>query len=254
MEAEKLIKFWRGTYEFPGESSFGFLEEDNITRAYFRIQPLLTQDGPVYADMKAAFPDDGFLRIVPDKNEQHTFKERMRSLSGLCMMDLRQLPADANKIRTNKNYSPARGETNQYIVYSDAVRAMPDDLLYQVVAESDVKTAATPFVYIRNGANIQGPFQREDGQSAGETMKLPPDSAEIHAVTHNGQELLFYWPVKAEEEKPAPVKEESAPAAEVALPETKPQDPPADQPQTAPAPAANPILFLKPMLLNRFRK
>ena len=209
-----------------------YLEEDNIARAYFRVQPLMTQDGPL-GPMTADFPDEGFLRIVPDKNEQHTFKERMRTLCGLCVMDLRFQPAEANKIRTNKNYSPTRGETNQYIVYSDAVRALPDDLLYQVVAESDVSSASTPFVYIRNGANIQGPFRRDNAQPAGEITQLPPDSCEIHAVTVSGQELLFFWP-RAE----AP-----APRAEAALPLEGPA-----APVETPAPAAEfrPIRPAKP--------
>lgn len=205
---------------FQGKAVLVYLEEDNIARAYFRIQPLMTQDGPV-GDTKSAYPDDGYLRIVPDKNEQHTFKERMRTLCGLCIVDLRHQPAEANKIRTNKNYSPMRGETNQYIIYSDAVREMPDDLVYQVVPEGGVATAATPFVYIREGANIQGPYRREDGQPAGETEQLPPDSARIHSVTVNGQELLFYW-AKQEEIAPAaePVSEE---AASVPVEEKTPQ-------------------------------
>ena len=175
---------------FQGKAILVYLEEDNIARAYFRVQPLMTQEGPI-GPVAAEYPDDGFLRIVPDKNEQHTFKERMRSLTGLCLVDLRCFPLDANKIRTNKNYSPSRGETNQFIVYSDAVRSLPEDLLFQVVGEGEVKNAFTPQVYIRNGANIQGPFRREDGQSVGETAQLPPDSAEIHTLTVNGQENLF---------------------------------------------------------------
>ena len=174
---------------FQGKAVLVYLEEDNIARAYFRVQPLMTQDGPI-GPVNADYPDDGFLRIVPDKIEQHTFKERMRTLIGLCLVDLRFFPLDANKIRTNKNYSPSRGETNQFIVYSDAVRSLPDDLVYQVVGENEVKNASTPLVYIRNGANIQGPFRREDGQSVGETAQLPPDSGEIHSLTVNGQRLV----------------------------------------------------------------
>ncbi len=204
---------------FQGKAILVYLEEDNIARAYFRVQPLMTQDGPL-GSMTADFPDEGFLRIVPDKNEQHTFKERMRTLGKLCLVDLRFFSTESNKIRTNKNYSPTRGETNQYIVYSDAVRALPDDLMYQVVAESDVSNASTPFVYIRNGANIQGPFRRDNGQPAGETTQLPPDSSEIHAVTVNGQELLFFWP---RVEAPAPRAEaafprQETPAAEMPAP------------------------------------
>ena len=197
---------------FQGKAVLVYLEEDNIARAYFRIQPLLTQDGNVTADMKAAYPDEGYLRIVPDKNEQHTFKERMRSMCGLCMLDLRYQPAEANKIRTNKNYSPSRGENNQYIIYSDAVRLIPDDLFYQVVAQADIKSAVTPYVYIRNGANIQGPVPRDEGKEAGATAQLPPDSSEIHSVTlHDGQELLFYWPKKEEAPAAEEEKQEAAP-------------------------------------------
>ena len=175
---------------FQGKAILVYLEEDNIARAYFRVQPLMTQDGPL-GPMKEEYPDDGYLRIVPDKNEQHTFKERMRTLMGLCLVDLRLFPLEANKIRTNKNYSPARGETNQYIVYSDAVRGLPDDLIYQVVSENALQSAFTPYVYIRNGANIQGPFKRDNGQPVGDIAQLPPDSSEIHAVTVNPQDLLI---------------------------------------------------------------
>ena len=230
---------------FQGKAVLVYLEEDNIARAYFRVQPLMTQDGPV-GPMAADYPDDGFLRIVPDKNEQHTFKERMRTLIGLCLVDLRCFSLEANKIRTNKNYSPSRGENNQYIVYSDAVRALPEDLLYQVVGENEVKNASTPLVYIRNGANIQGPFRREDGQNVGETVQLPPDSSEIHSLTVNGQEQLFYWPRKAEREAPKPAEPAEAPKAAVSAapaPVAAPQadEPaPAAQPETQPAPAPAP--------------
>lgn len=222
---------------FQGKAVLVYLEEDNIARAYFRVKPLMTQDGPLDG-LVSEYPDDGFLRIVPDKNEQHTFKERMRSMIGLCLVDLRLFPMDANKIRTNKNYSPARGETNQYIVYSDAVRALPDHLVYQVCAQGDIQHAVTPQVYIRNGANIQGPFRREDGQTIGDTLQLPPDSAEIHALSLNGQDMLFYWPHAAE--SPAPVVRRQP--EEVANPEAA--DPlPKELPvldSAAPAAAAEP--------------
>ena len=236
---------------FQGKAVLVYLEEDNIARAYFRVQPLMTQDGPV-TQVETGFPDEGFLRIVPDKNEQHTFKDRMRNMLGLCLVDLRAFPLDANKIRTNKNYSPSRGETNQFIVYSDAVCALPEDLLYQVVSESEARNALTPLVFIRDGANIQGPFRREDGKNAGETRQIPPDSSELHSAAINGQEQLFFWPRAAEpvpeavktetiEKRPqpvsAPVPAPAAPAAEKAETETKPQPKAEDAP--APAPQQN---------------
>lgn len=239
---------------FQGKAVLVYLEEDNIARAYFRVQPLMTQDGAL-GTMTADYPDDGFLRIVPDKNEQHTFKERMRSLSGLCLVDLRFFPMESNKIRTNKNYSPSRGETNQFIVYSDAVRALPDDLLYQVVSEGDVRNAMTPWVYIRNGANIQGPFRKDDMQCAEETTKLPPDSAQLHSITLHGQDLLFYWPKSAQPETPvlepdadktfAPASEQQVtptiPAkSEKAEQPAKPEQPEKPERPVTPEPAAKP--------------
>lgn len=198
---------------FQGKAVLVYLEEDNISRAFFRIRPLMTQEGALGQEIGASFPDEGYLRIVPDKNEQHTFKERMRSLCGLCLMDLRFLPAESNKIRTNKNYSPARGENNQFIVYSDAVRSLPDDMLYQVVSEGDAQSAVTPYVYIRNGANIQGPFKKDAEKFDGEGKMLPPDNADLHTLTlSEGQELLIYWPKADQPAQEAPANAAPAPA------------------------------------------
>ena len=88
---------------FSGKTILVFLEEDNIQRAYFRVRPLLSDEGALDKAAAEQFPDEGYLRIVPDKNEQHTFKERMRTLCGLCVVDLSALPPEVNKIRTNKN-------------------------------------------------------------------------------------------------------------------------------------------------------
>ncbi len=214
--------------DFQGKTVLVFLEEDNIQRAYFRIRPLLTADEVVTPEALAAFPDDGYLRIVPDKNEQHTFKDRMRTICGLCIVDLSDLPPDAAKIRSNKNYAPQRGETNQFIIYSDAVRAMPEKLLYQVVPEDGIAQAHTPLVYKRDGANIMGPVRRADGEFEGESVRLQPDSRDIHCVTlPDGKELLFYWPAPAQ--KPAPV---SAPKPVVPAP--KPTSAAAPAPLSAP--------------------
>ena len=74
--------------DFAGRIVLSFLEEDNIQRAYFRIRPLLMQEGALKQQDIDALPDEGYLRIVPDKNEQHTFKDRMRELGSLCVLDL----------------------------------------------------------------------------------------------------------------------------------------------------------------------
>ena len=112
---------------------FAYLEEDNIQRAYFRVRPLLTMDGDVRQEALALWPNEGGLRIVPDRNEQHTFKTRMRTLGSYCVVDLRGQPAEAGKIRTNKNFRPDRGEVNQYILYSDTVHDLTVLTFYQLV-------------------------------------------------------------------------------------------------------------------------
>ncbi len=220
---------------FQGKAVLVYLEEDNITKAYFRIQPLLTADGPVSKEDLALLPDEGFLRIVPDRNEQHTFKDRMRTMCGLCMLDLRNQPAEANKIRTNKNYSPSHGENNQYIVYSDAVRAIEPNLFYQVVSQADAEKAVTPVIYIRNGANMQGPVAKDAPELSDDVKQLPPDSQGIHSISLNGQELLFYWPPAAPAEEVAPATEEKAEAAVEAVEEAAAaaSETPAEEKQTA---------------------
>lgn len=228
---------------FQGRAVLVYLEEDNIARAFFRIRPLMMQDGPLSAEQIAEFPDHGYLRIVPDKNEQHTFKERMRSLSGLCLMDLRHLQPEANKIRTNKNYSPARDETNQFIIYSDAIRALPNDLCYQVVSASDAKSAATPLIYLRSGATIQGPFNKDDDLTNAQGTLLPPDSTALYALTLPEQkEILIYWPKEAEQEKataaedPQPSEETTSQSTELAS--LAPEKQPGDAPDVPPAESA----------------
>jgi hypothetical protein len=186
--------------DFSGQIILVYLEEDNVQRSYFRIRPLLMRSGPASAQDIAALPDDGFLRIVPDKNEQHTFKERMRELGILCLLNLKDIPPDASKIRSNKNYSPALGETNQFIVYSDAVQPLSPSLVYEVVPvdegdSSRIHTAATPMAYTRSGGRIHGPYSRATGLPQANAAPLPPDSEGLHAVTlPGGQEKLFYWP------------------------------------------------------------
>lgn len=149
------------------ELVFCFIEEDNIQRAYFRVRPLLTVSGCVQDEAQRLWPDDGCLRIVPDRNEQHTFKERMRTLGGWCVMNLVGIPADANKIRTNKNYKPDKGERNQFILYSDTVQALPEHTFFQVLEGSAGNYAAmaasaiTPLFYIRENDTLYGPVSKQ---------------------------------------------------------------------------------------------
>lgn len=150
------------------ELVFCYIEEDNIQRAYFRVRPLMTISGDVQEEAQRLWPDDGCLRIVPDRNEQHTFKDRMRTLGGYCVMNLLGIPADANKIRTNKNYKPDKGEKNQFILYSDTVQSLPEHTFFEVIeakAEdfaSAAEKAVTPLFYIREDDTLYGPVRKAE--------------------------------------------------------------------------------------------
>ena len=104
--------------ELNGQLVLGWLEEDNPQRGHFRVRPLLLSGGPISPEDQAVYRDDGYIRIVPDKNEQRTFKDRMRKTGSLCVMDLRESPKENGKLRPNKNYAPSKGEKNRYIIYS----------------------------------------------------------------------------------------------------------------------------------------
>ena len=189
--------------DFSGRVILSFIEEDNTVRAYFRVRPLLTEEGALPQSEIDQLPDDGYLRVVPDRNEQHTFKERMRGLEPMCVIDLKNLPPDAVKIRSNKNYAPQQGENNQFIIYSDAVREIPQQLFFEVIsAEADEKEkisqAATPQCYLRSGGRIYGPVSRATGLELEGAAQLAPDSEGIFAVNMpDGTEKLFYWPQHA---------------------------------------------------------
>lgn len=142
------------------------VEEDNVQRAYFRVHPLLTVEGMVQEEALKQWPNEGCLRIVPDRAEQHTFKDRMRQLGGWCLVDLTKFAPEANKIRTNKNFHPDRGEINQYILYSDTVSALPDRIFYEVLAgkpeeaEALAAKAITPKFYVQDEDVLYGPVDR----------------------------------------------------------------------------------------------
>lgn len=168
---------------------FSYLEEDNIQRAYFRVRPLLTLDGDIRQEAIQLWPNEGGLRIVPDRNEQHTFKVRMRTLGSYCVVDLRDQPPEAGKIRTNKNFRPDRGEVNQYILYSDTVHELPENTFYQLLdgAVDDyaalAESAITPLFYIRQNDTLYGPVRKSAAaqpetaqEAAGVLFELPcPD-------------------------------------------------------------------------------
>ena len=146
---------------------FAYLEEDNLQRAYFRVLPLLSLEGDIRQEALQLWPNEGGLRIVPDRNEQHTFKTRMRTLGSYCVIDLRNQPPEAGKIRTNKNFKPDRGEINQYILYSDTVHELPSNTFFQLFEGDATEYAAyaaqsvTPMFFIKQADTLYGPVAKE---------------------------------------------------------------------------------------------
>ena len=90
----------------PGKLCIGTLEEDNPQKSYFRFRPLilLTEDGYRAFEAVEEYPEDGCIRIVPDKNESSHFKARMRRIGKYAQLDLREHSGENDKIRPNKNY------------------------------------------------------------------------------------------------------------------------------------------------------
>lgn len=196
-----------------------FLEEDNIQRAYFRVHPLLTVEGLAREEAKRLWPNEGCLRIVPDRAEQHTFKERMRQLGGWCAVDLTAFAPEANKIRTNKNYHPERGEINQFILYSDAVHPLPEKIFYEVLDGSPeafadlAKSAVTPLYYIREENTLYGPVSRQATQKPETAQSAEAMLYELDCPDGKTRQILCVAseaPHRMEAEKPAPAALDSA--------------------------------------------
>ncbi len=249
---------------------FAYLEEDNVQRAYFRVRPLLTLEGDVREEAVQLWPNEGGLRIVPDRNEQHVFKGRMRTLGSYCVVDLRNQPAEAGKIRTNKNFKPERGEVNQYILYSDTVRALPENTFYQLLdgAASDyaslAEKAVTPLFYIRDNETLYGPVRKDAPaepetakEAAGMLYELPCPDEVTRMMLCMDDEPATEVPAEAPAEEAAAeepaepiVRDETATAQEspaveeallpekAAVAEEAPASEPAADPEVQPAPEA----------------
>ena len=225
---------------FSGLIVLARIEEDNTQRAYFRVRPLLTEKGIVSEEEIQEYQDEGYLRVVPDKNEQHTFKDRMRSLGEFCILNLTNMKPEFSKIRTNKNYNPQKGERNRYIVYSDAVQAVPNGYFYDVVSADEAAGAITPLVFIRNGAFITGPSKKDSLEPVGEQIQIQPDSAFLHTIVAKDEtERLICWPVQStdaleanaeqkKEDKPTVNEKPAAESAPQEIPDEKTNEEAAD--------------------------
>ena len=129
----------------PGKLCIGILEEDNPLKSYFRFKPLLVEEGGRYIpyDEHQAYPQEGCIRIVPDKNESYHFKTRMRRIGLFCVVDLRAHPDDNDKIRPNKNFREGAPEQNAFIIYSDVVREPAPHMIFEILPE-DRRDATLP--------------------------------------------------------------------------------------------------------------
>lgn len=239
----------------PGKIAICQLEEDNPQRAYFRLRPVLVNDGAGFLDAEECareFPDEGYIRIVPDKNEALRFKNRMRALGGYCLMDLSRFPGESEKIRPNKNYNPENGEINRFIVYSDVIGACGETRLMQVVetaaaggaALKQGETVYTSRVLLKDGDRLKGPFVPSRDEETGETALAPDEACEqldlpcegLKTLTRDGREVLLY--VSDELAQPRPAEEKPAPESAPAPAPAK-EEKPAEEKPASPAKAEN---------------
>ena len=248
----------------PGKVTIGYLEEDLPQKAYFRIKPLFVRGDGVFErveDARGEFPDEGGVRIVPDKNESSRFKARMRTLGRYCALDLRQHPTENDKIRPNKNYNPDRAEFNRNIVYSDVVTECRTEWLMEVVraekTEEGVVRAILPRrpgtrrVAVVLEGEVSAPWHAQAGEAEGEYcftldtesagFRVPVTDAGIYTIPlAEGEETEVIIPDNEVAPKPVAVPvcetvEASAEAAseepaaeakvEPAAPETVPEIP-----------------------------
>jgi len=152
--------------EINGTITLAYVEEDNRQRVIFRVIPLCTREGGTFHGGADEFPDEGSLRIVPDKREQSTFKERMREIGGLCVIQLASDGKELMKVRQNRNYAPDQGEKNQMAIYSDVICEFVEDGCFEVVeAGASAGEALTRKVLIHKDKMLYGPVEKEAADS-----------------------------------------------------------------------------------------
>ncbi len=186
----------------PGKLTIGYLEEDVPQKAYFRVKPLFVKNEGIFEPFENAvelLPDEGGIRIVPDKNESGRFKARMRTLGKYCLLDLTRHPFENDKIRPNKNHSPERMETNRYIVYSDVIARCPQELMCEIVEVDNIdgdsahsssqRRPGTLHVVLSANGELSGPWLAATSDSG---ITFTPDAAyRTQLVTENAQCRVF---------------------------------------------------------------
>ena len=153
--------------EINGTITLAYVEEDNRQRVIFRVIPLCTREGTTFHGGADEFPDEGSLRIVPDKREQSTFKERMREIGGLCAIQLASDGKELMKVRQNRNYAPDQGEKNQMAIYSDVICEFAEDGCFEVIDFGvSGAEAITTKVLIHKDKMLYGPVEKQQAASA----------------------------------------------------------------------------------------
>lgn len=245
----------------PGKLCIGILEEDNPLKSYFCFKPLLIEENGIYVPFAEhdAYPEDGCIRIVPDKNESSHFKARMRRIGLFAVVDLREHPNDNDKIRLNKNFHGDDAERNAHIIYSDVVREPAPDMIFALLS-MDAESAenailsdipCTPKVVLRSEVGLaQGVWACEivEGQDA---VRLHSDDAAVSfddiqvfdIPGFRGNILSFaIVPPTRMEYVAEPALTKPAKAVQSAEPHREPESKPALQPERRPVetPAAAP--------------
>ncbi|MCE5342933.1 MAG: hypothetical protein LLF96_05000 [Eubacteriales bacterium] len=178
-----------------GTVTLSFLEEDNQQRVIFRVIPLCTREGAAFHGRTAEFPDQGSLRIVPDKREQSTFKERMRGMGCLCSIQLCSEGKELAKVRQNRNYDPGQGEYNQFAIYSDVICEFASEGVFEVFEDgTDFSAALSPRVLLRRGKVLYGPVDRAARADWTTLKPFGNDRYLLHTVEMpGGAQRCFYW-------------------------------------------------------------
>ena len=185
--------------EINGTVTLAYVEEDNRRRVIFRVVPLCTREGVVFQGTAEEFPDEGSLRIVPDKREQSTFKERMREIGGLCAVQLLSEGKELMKVRQNRNYAPDQEEKNQFAIYSDVICEFAEDGCLEVVEPgTDASGALTARVLIGKDKMLYGPVAKEEAQNVSLDGLKPfgNDHFLLHAIDSSivGKHLIYWNP------------------------------------------------------------
>jgi hypothetical protein len=175
--------------------TLAILDEDNSQRVIFRIFPLCTKDGLIFINRKQSYPDFGSLRVIPDKREQSSFKERMRGIGRLCCVQLLDDGKELTKIRQNRNYDPNQGEYNQFAIYSDVICGFDHDAIFEVYQEEQpFSQALTENVLLQRGKILFGPVGRDAALDWNAMKPFGNENFLMHTVEDaDGNQRIYYW-------------------------------------------------------------